>query len=347
MKILRRMVYALGSVLLVALLMFAILFFMGFRFTAESAVHSFFRDKTHIGAGEYDFWLNDVVDESGMPVYGSGHQAVKKIGFLYRMVDNKDKKVLLDGYGDYVGNLTRYEGEEGVYYFVHWVSAVTGIEDEKYTTSMRYFTDSIKVNGEEILLDYHCFFTFDGEIEHLEILGEEISLADEYKKPDVSLFAPRPENTSLEFWITEDVQGVDFSNHQEIVGWMGAREFYGLGYYPEKSENGYDVKPRHYVTYLISAYPDYADGGMYVTEIEITDPQVSVYELTVNSPIEDFETVFRRMGYLIEVKDINGRRTFSAKKYNEICFYFDEGDESVTPKLRIRAMVSNRDGIEF
>ena len=44
-----------------------------------------------------------------------------------------------------------------------------------------------------------------------------------------------------------------------------SREFYGKGYSSVKDEDGNDVKPEHYVTYLITAYPDYADGGEYVT----------------------------------------------------------------------------------
>ena len=43
-------------------------------------------------------------------------------------------------------------------------------------------------------------------------------------------FPPRPKNTTLEFWICDDVSSVDWNGHDEITGWMGAREFLGKGY---------------------------------------------------------------------------------------------------------------------
>ena len=35
-------------------------------------------------------------------------------------------------------------------------------------------------------------------------------------------FPPRPKNTTLEFWICDDVSSVDWNGHDEITGWMGA-----------------------------------------------------------------------------------------------------------------------------
>ena len=44
-------------------------------------------------------------------------------------------------------------------------------------------------------------------------------------------FPPRPKNTTLEFWICDDVSSVDWNGHDEITGWMGAREFLGKDYH--------------------------------------------------------------------------------------------------------------------
>ena len=224
---------------------------------------------------------------------------------------------------------------------------MTGIVDEKYTTSMRYFTDRIEINGTEIELLYHCFFAFDGEIEDLVIKDRAVTLTDVYEKPPVSVYAPKTENTSLAFWITENVENADFSRCEEIVGWMGAREFYGEGYASVVDADGSKTKPAHYVTYLVTAYPDYADGGSYVTRIEITDPEVTVYGLTVNASAEEFEAVFRDMGYIISVEEQNGARVLTAKKYNHITFTFSEGSQASTPKLTVSAAVSNRENIQY
>lgn len=36
-----------------------------------------------------------------------------------------------------------------------------------------------------------------------------------------------PDDTNLEFWITEGASYDDFSEYQQILGWMGGSEFYG------------------------------------------------------------------------------------------------------------------------
>ena len=90
-----------------------------------------------------------------------------------------------------------------------------------------------------------------------------------------------PKNTSLEFWITEDVKDRDWTGHDEIYGWMGAREFLGSGYKKNEDPTGSNQHPEHYVSYVITAWPDYADGGEFVTDITITDPAVTVYCLDV------------------------------------------------------------------
>lgn len=127
---------------------------------------------------------------------------------------------------------------------------------------------------------------------------------------------------------------------------MGAKEYYGKGYSPAKDDEGNDVKPEHYVTYVVSAYPDYADGGQYVTRIEITDPNVTVFGLTVNSTDEEFDSVFHEMGYTLSKKVYTGQYALSAKKDN-ISYTLSVGTESGERILTIQAEVTNRDGIQF
>ena len=112
-------------------------------------------------------------------------------------------------------------------------------------------------------------------------------------------FPPRPKNTTLEFWICDDVSSVDWNGHDEITGWMGAREFLGKDYHMS-TQGG---KPNVRVSYLLTAWPDYADDGQYVTTIEITDPAVFVYGLTVESEPTEFERVMMSMGYKVELAD--------------------------------------------
>jgi hypothetical protein len=334
------------SLILLATVALSAVLLMGYRFTPKQAVHTYWHKGSHIKAGEYDFWLSDVFDGDGELVYSTGHTAVKKYGFLYKELEDADKKVLIDEYGDYVGSFTRYKGKDADYYFIHWMSSVAGIKDGKYTHSMRYFTDKITLNDQEVKLTAHCFFEFEGKIESIEINGRSITVVKEHKAPPVSQYAPRPNDSGLDFWITENVENADFSDFVEIPGWMGAREFYGKGYAPTQNENGNDQKPEHYVTYLITAYPDHADGGQFVTEIRITDPCVSIYGLTVNSTVGEYEAVFQKMGYFVTVDENGSGTLFTASKYGHITFTLRQNYEGKRV-LTVKAKVSNNENIQY
>ena len=157
-----------------------------------------------------------------------------------------------------------------------------------------------------------------------------------------------PEDTTLEFWITEDVGNVDFSQHSEIHGWMGAREFLGKGYEAIHIPGEGDRHPRHYVSYIITDWPDYESGGRFVTDIEVTDPTVTVYGLTVGSSFEEFDAVFKAMGYELSWAD-GAIKTRVAKK-GRIKFTLTRAvwdNPQVIPKIRISAKVTNHSGIMF
>jgi hypothetical protein len=161
----------------------------------------------------------------------------------------------------------------------------------------------------------------------------------------------KPEDTNLEFWITQDVSEVDFSGYREIYGWFGARQYYGSGYLPvtdenryEADENGYEADPEYYVKYLVSAWPDYADGGKYVTCIEFTDPEITVFGLTVDSSFDEFEKVFSGMGCEIfkESSDSFERITASKKRIRFSLESYEGKREFI-----IKAEVTNKNNIQF
>ena len=157
-----------------------------------------------------------------------------------------------------------------------------------------------------------------------------------------------PKNTSLEFWITEDVKDRDWTGHDEIYGWMGAREFLGSGYKKNEDPTGSNQHPEHYVSYVITAWPDYADGGEFVTDITVTDPDVTVYGLTIESTYEEFDTVFEPLGYELSWSD-GAIETRVAIK-NGITFRLTravDDNPNVVPMFRISAEVTNREGIVY
>ena len=157
-----------------------------------------------------------------------------------------------------------------------------------------------------------------------------------------------PKNTSLEFWITEDVKDQDWTGHDEIYGWMGAREFLGSAYKKNADADGLDQRPEHYVSYVITAWPDYADGGQFVTDIAVTDPAVKVHGLTIASTFEEFDSVFEPLGYELSWSE-GAIKTRVATK-DGITFRLTravEDNPDVVPQIRISAEVTNREGIVF
>ncbi len=137
-------------------------------------------------------------------------------------------------------------------------------------------------------------------------------------------------NTNLEFWIAENVDNVNFSNYQmkfRIMG--GGRVYYGTGYVPTLDENGHKVDPEHCVFYTLTFYPDYSDEQIHITMIEITDPVIEFYGLSLNSPKKEIrKTMGDKLGFAIEESSDDtliarkGKYTFSfSSRY--ICISVD------------------------
>lgn len=157
-----------------------------------------------------------------------------------------------------------------------------------------------------------------------------------------------PKDTTLEFWITEDVKDRDWTGHDEIYGWMGAREFLASAYKKNEDADGLDQRPEHYVSYVITAWPDYADGGQFVTDIIVTDPAVKVYGLTIASTFEEFDAVFEPLGY--ELSWSEGAIQTRVATKDGVTFRLTravDDNPNVVPQIRISAVVTNREGIVF
>ncbi len=180
---------------------------------------------------------------------------------------------------------------------------------------------------------YSVQIEYDGEKERLParitVIGGDI-----YEKPT---------DTELEFWITEDAGEADFSAHAINPDWMGATEYYGLGYADGDDE---------YVSYLVSAYPDYADGGEYVTQITVTDPEVNIMSgLTAASSPDEWEAALTALGC---TRDEDEEKLGEGTEY-KLCWSSEDGKIVFTLAKytdgsaiwSAYAYVSNRNGIVF
>ncbi len=140
----------------------------------------------------------------------------------------------------------------------------------------------------------------------------------------------------LEFWIAENVDDFDFSGHQQKYGIMGGREYYGIGYVPTIDENGQQVDPEHCVIYTVTNYPDYSNNSRHVTRIEITDPDVRVYGLSISSTAEEIKSVMTAEGFTVT----ESGTALRAEKDN---FRFTFSRDAIT----IYAEVTNHFGIVY
>ncbi len=143
----------------------------------------------------------------------------------------------------------------------------------------------------------------------------------------------RPENTNLEFWITEEVDSWYLEGYQPRYGLMGGREYYGSKYLPTYDENEQQVDPAHCVIYTITSYPDHSSRSSAITEIFISDPEVYIYGLTFRSNQGDIIKGMTEAGYK-----------------NPEHMTFTKGKVTVKfgkDSIRIKAEVTNKFGIVF
>ena len=157
------------TVLILVLVIVCLLLCLGFRFSSKAAVHERYRDMTAIHSHEYDFYLDNVPDENGVMRYATSHVTVKKYGFLYKRLEEQPSKMLVSENGDYVGSISSYETDGKIYNFIHWmISADTDSDGNSYT-SMKYYTETIEIYGEEIPLFLHCHAVTDTKPETFKI----------------------------------------------------------------------------------------------------------------------------------------------------------------------------------
>ena len=149
---------------------------------------------------------------------------------------------------------------------------------------------------------------------------------------------PPKADTNLEFWIAEHVDDVDFSAYQEKYGLMGGRAYYGRGYAPLTGPNGEQLDPEHYVLYTVTSYPDYAGSRQHVTRIDITDPAVELYGVTLHSSAKEIDAAMKQHGFRQETQPNAVGQLYSKGKFS--LRFADDA-------IHISVKVSNLLGIQF
>lgn len=133
---------------------------------------------------------------------------------------------------------------------------------------------------------------------------------------DVSLDV-KPEKTNLEFWVKYEVEdeesfGQRMWRNSSEPAWYLAKGYEPSGFDENGNANGL---PEEYVLYAVYPYPRDSDGKKIVT-IKITDPDICICGITVDSSGADFKKTFKKLGCEISVSNANGDVHIGARKGN-------------------------------
>lgn len=168
------------------------------------------------------------------------------------------------------------------------------------------YTYSLDENGELIVIEsISRNWDFAIRIGTISIIDKKLNINwrdGAYKNYDSMLYSEIPENTDLNFWITQKASYQDFIDKgcSNIPGWFGAYEFLDNRY---KMEGEYSCSiPSTHVTYLTTGYPDTLDCNT-VTRIEITDPKIRVYGFTLETNEEERSNILFKEGFKFSSKN--------------------------------------------
>lgn len=139
------------------------------------------------------------------------------------------------------------------------------------------------------------------------------------KENDKVIYLQRPENTNIQYWITEDFTGKELKGHTILENEEKKIVFYGVEYIPYEL-NGEIIHPNVYVKYTISPYPNSKCDELFVTNIYITDLTVDVYGINLRNSFKEFDNAMKDAGF--EITNKNKERHI-AKKDN-ITIYFSK-----------------------
>ena len=147
----------------------------------------------------------------------------------------------------------------------------------------------------------------------------------------------------LELWLTQPVYSWIVSNYTRIPGIFGGRQYLSPDYKPERDSRGNLIAPEQCVLYTVTAWPDYADGGAYITRIDITDPAVHVYGLNVESSFAEVGEVLHKLHFEVRsgTASSDGGTAALEAEQNGLIIRFTPG------RIVFFVEVTNRDNLVF
>lgn len=114
-----------------------------------------------------------------------------------------------------------------------------------------------------------------------------------------TIYLTKPTDTNLAFWITEEVSASDFDDCTFLPGGFGVDCYLDSRYIGiDEDDGGMVSAPDIAVVYHVTGYPDLIDSKA-VTMINITDPDIFVYGLTMLSLLDDVTSTMVERGFKV------------------------------------------------
>ena len=140
-------------------------------------------------------------------------------------------------------------------------------------------------------------------------------------------------NSDFEFDLLTDAKDIDFEGYEKEKG-------FGVWSYTKNTPNGT-------VRYATTAYPDYADGGQFITRIYSTDNTIRFFGVTLESSREEIISALESYGYTVTTRSPSGAYgyiiTGSKDNISVTVSILNDGQKGVN----IIAEVTNREMIIF
>ena len=106
----------------------------------------------------------------------------------------------------------------------------------------------------------------------------------------------KPEDTNLEYWLLDRPNKKNWTN-------IASNYYLASGYEAIVDKSGDQRAPEEAVLYYIDHYPISEIGLKRIDGIAITDPNVYVWGLTINSTKEEALEVLSELGFSVEIGD--------------------------------------------
>jgi hypothetical protein len=143
---------------------------------------------------------------------------------------------------------------------------------------------------------------------------------------------------SLDFWLLDKFDKEYFEGRNSSNPYVGGSAYLDDAYEFTVNEKGQKVNPEHYVEYVFGAYPDVSSRTRGIIRINVTDPDVVMFGVTLKTEMIPAINSLIRNGFTITHVSDGGVRAKCGSYY--LNFYFND-------EIQLYIIQTNKNGIVF